>query len=1303
MIERLEERKVYNPIREHISIAFEMANEEDEIPLIIAGDLKEKKFDPHKSRVLVFVPTRKKAETVTETLKEELEELELSFADKIDFYHAGLEGVEREEKYDQYNSGETVILVATKAFGMGMDIKNIHFIYHVGPSSTFEDYLQEVGRAGRNKEMLHAAGFSDDNPIQTKCLITKNDFKKLKDKLHESQMTWNHLDQVRKAVFEYFSRFKELKPDEENAFPLPLDLLSQNPDFEEIKNIDTFFRVALYWLEKLKRINLGVYTPTHLPIRLLQSEKEGSSFANREEHEVVEKFVAGLRAYQEKKFSGSDTIMIETGTLRKLIQNSNPVNIFSILFKAQKAKLLVVEREITLEPTKTRIQELKEWKHANTSPIIEATFDMAEELLNQTRLGDQGSLDGAHLDDLVKAICNDHFMPASIFWKETKGKKDIKKSSDEIAELQQMDFVTKRAKFALKLIGFLPNLRHKSVIEVEPDSNNPTITQLIYNGCKDHQEWKSELQLYKESLYRLIRYVSEVFIKKGSKKFNIIDLYLKLDMHEIEDEFFQKIVFLAKSLAYLKGSGGLIPMGVELYIQNTEDFSEKDQASNDHLVFQEFRESIQMKELRLMTLECLSEIPKEKYDGYIKDYFRAATIKDIISLLEENIGEDHENLKAFRTEALNKAKDALSEEQLKVYDAPIDKNIQVIAGPGSGKTHTLTLRVARLIQEEKINPENIVVLAYNRAVVVELKERLGKLFRELGYGKLINRLNVFTFHGYCKRNLSEDLNDMKLEDWTSVFIDKIRSEPGLVNQKLGNIKYVFVDEFQDITTERLKLLELIANPKQTRVCVIGDPNQSIYGYQRADAGDPMDPRPFYERFDDIYAPLELNLANNYRSYPMILEKAEELLSRNKSKFPMPQLKAIRVPETADEYCSIIIHKSGDPVWNVRLKELIDHKDETGKKQYAQIAIMFRSNDEVFKAHNTLQKENLQNVRIRIQGGKASPYRTREFHYFIECFREKLNQVIGNDFIDYFKKIKSSAISTYNNWDQYLINLAHCCILEFEKVKEENDTYEDLIDFLFDLANKDDGQLGKIYQNNIHRIDDNESEQEIIITTMHKVKGIEFDAVLIPPSFSSLPIIDNDDSLLSDTIEEERRLYYVAYSRAKYRLVAIKYRRELHLDDGLEFMFPNKVINDLGIPMPSGMDKLYISWGASAYNAYSFNFIKKNIKIGDEVILRKEQRPGYTNWNICVKGSTVGRLRGVKKFNDKEYTKLREKLDQYNAFNGFAVSSVERYTYNETLEYDKKHDATFSTNWSEEAKERGYIYLVDFSGYGKPQE
>ncbi|MBL0341224.1 MAG: UvrD-helicase domain-containing protein [Bacteroidetes bacterium] len=83
--------------------------------------------------------------------------------------------------------------------------------------------------------------------------------------------------------------------------------------------------------------------------------------------------------------------------------------------------------------------------------------------------------------------------------------------------------------------------------------------------------------------------------------------------------------------------------------------------------------------------------------------------------------EDDPLLAKWRGDAIKSEEDKLKEEQKIIYNAEVNQHINVIAGPGSGKTHTLTLRVARLVHHVGVMPESILVLAYNRAVVSELK------------------------------------------------------------------------------------------------------------------------------------------------------------------------------------------------------------------------------------------------------------------------------------------------------------------------------------------------------------------------------------------------------------------------------------------------------------------------------------------------------------------------------------------------------------------------------------------------------
>ncbi len=1288
MIERLNENEVYNPIRKHIQLSFNIVGDDKEMVEAIAYDLKSKGFDETKSTVLIFVPTRKGTEEATTNLIEALNEKQLDYAHKVDYYHAGLDGIEREEKYDNYKSGRTVILIATKAFGMGMDIKNIHFIYHLGPSSTFEDYLQEVGRAGRHKDMLHAAGYSDDNPIQSKCLITREDFKKQKDKLHKNQITWTHIKQVRETIFKYYKNFRKLEPDKENAFPLPLDLLENNTEYEDVFNKDTFFRVILYWLEKLELIKLGVFTPTYLPIKLFDDDYDFSAISSKEERDDIENLHTALIAYKLKYYPDAITMMVDTGYVRERAKLKSNSKFFKTLFKAQKAKLLSLEREIQLAPTISRTDELKEANRNSELLTVEALFAVARELIEETVLGDQINLAGETIDELVKQLTTQTFVPENINWRVLKSN-NVYFTSEEIAQKQKDDFELKRSKFSFKLLSFLPKIRHKSIIEVEDGYERPKITQLIYNANKSKDVSISELDSFKENLVTLIKYITNEYIKNNIKSFNIVDLILELGIEDKGEEYFTKLIFIAKGLGYLKGGGSLVPMGLEMFIHNISPLEADQQGSNDFKVKQEFIESSKMKELRLIALECLSTIPHEKHDAFIKKYFQCGDISDLIGLLEDNIGEKHPNLVAYREEALEERKKKLNKEQLKVYNALINTNLQVIAGPGSGKTHTLILRIARLIQEEGVNPENILILAYNRAVVVELKDRLTSLFKELGYSKLIRRLKVFTFHGFVKFCLSDQLEGVVFKDWTSKFLRITKESPGLIYQKLGIIRYVFIDEFQDITSERLELLERIANPTKTKVCVIGDPNQSIYGYQRADAGGDMNPKPYYERFNKLYNPTELNLNINYRSYPDILIKAEELLALNESRFQMPKLEANLIAENRNNYCEIINYRETPIDWKDKLLEAINYEDENGVR-YKQIAIMYRSNDQVFRAYNILQNLLFPDVRLRIQGAKGNLYKTREFHHFISELMEKEQKRLPNNFVSEIEISKNMVIQEFPNWDSYLLNIFHCIVLEFDEDKEDHATYKDLVEFIKEIASNDDGQYGKIYQQNISAINRNIQDQEIIITTMHKVKGLEFDAVIIPPSFSNLPLVNRDYISIEDSIEEERRLYYVAYTRAKYKLVVIKYDRELALDNSTGFNFPEEQIrNSFGVSVDEGLDKFTMYWNASNYAGNSFEFIRNHVKVGDQVLLEPTINHYGTFWYAIVNNVKVASLS----------RNMVGAIGHLPNVNGFIVSSINVSTFDETKYSDDKNNTDYASKWTSEAINRGYVYLIDFSGYG----
>ncbi len=256
----------------------------------------------------------------------------------------------------------------------------------------------------------------------------------------------------------------------------------------------------------------------------------------------------------------------------------------------------------------------------------------------------------------------------------------------------------------------------------------------------------------------------------------------------------------------------------------------------------------------------------------------------------------------------------------------------VIAGPGTGKTKTLVSRIAYLINERGVKPSEITAVTFTNKAAAEMKERIG---HDLGNTRSANAVNIGTFHSIClklisKRGESVSLIDeygareiageiirklgMKLSP--SQFLLGVSSlkceapnaggaiprealdmyQEGLMVQGVidfddlllkaldlyekdgegaqrRRFTHILADEFQDINSVQYRLVKAWGSHGKS-IFIIGDPDQSIYGFRGSD------PRCFERFLADFPAALLVRLTENYRSTPEIVGCAVPVISKN---------------------------------------------------------------------------------------------------------------------------------------------------------------------------------------------------------------------------------------------------------------------------------------------------------------------------------------------------------------------------------------------------------------------------------------
>lgn len=418
--------------------------------------------------------------------------------------------------------------------------------------------------------------------------------------------------------------------------------------------------------------------------------------------------------------------------------------------------------------------------------------------------------------------------------------------------------------------------------------------------------------------------------------------------------------------------------------------------------------------------------------------------------------------------------------------------------------------------------------------------------------------------------------------------DLFMKRPDILKKWQEKFQYILVDEFQDVNQAQYDVVRMLAAP-QDNLFVVGDDDQSVYGFRGAKPGIMM------EFMKDYPKARQILLDVNYRSSGYIVKGALRVIGNNKIRFEK-KIEAFRKPDE-----TVHVQEVKDPVQEAEyVLERIREYREKGVS-YTEMAVLYRTNvdaramSELMTEYQIpfVMKEHLNNIYehfialdmisyLRLSQGeydrkyflqianRPNRYLTREsmktgnvsYESLRRYYRDKDWMVDRIDQLEWDMKMICDKtpytaiqyIRKRMGYDEFLKEYA-----AYRKISSE-----DLFAVLEEIWQNSKGygtikewfehieSYGKMLKEQNKK---NGEKEGVNLMTMHAAKGLEFDTVfVIEANEGSCPY---KKAIADEEIEEERRLFYVAMTRAKRKLV-ISYVKEKNGKD----LLPSRFVSEL---------------------------------------------------------------------------------------------------------------------------------------------
>ena len=997
-------------------------------------------LDGTKCPAIVYVTRTKAAEKIAERLGKD------GFDAKA--FHGQMEVNTKVKAQDDFMSGKVRIIVATSAFGMGVDKSDVGLVVHYDISDSLENYIQEAGRAGR------------DVNSQAECYVLYNDddLNKHFILLNQTKLTLSEINQVWSAV-------KKLTAKHDCIHISALEI-ARKAGWEEIRDVETKVKSAIAALETAGYLRRGMNSPRIFATSIVpRNMDEASERIERcpdfteddklDARRIIKSLIsersrsrAGTAEAESRVDYLSDMLGIET---RKVI---------SIVERMRVAGILAKDDDMTAY---LRLGQLRKFKY----------YIQLEKFLVETVIGECTKFS-------LKEI-NEKAIASGIARSSVKDIRTILFFWTIRHYIEKRPVTDDYIQIAAKVSA--------SDLEKQIAVRNSIASFIVYRFKDNNKEEDGEVKVG----FSLAGLVGD---------YNDSALFPeKIDVGMAEEA----LLFLAKT-GILNLEGGFMVLYNKLQIERLKDSKCRYKKDDYHNLDDFYKQRIQQIHI-IGKYANMMVSDKNRAMEYVHDYFvldfKAFIKKYFDSKEEKRIGRNVSERK------YNELFGGLTQTQSAIINDNESRFIVVPAGPGSGKTYVLVRKLASLILLEDVKSEQLLMLTFSRAAAVEFKKRLRDFI-----GNAAEYVEIKTFHSY-----SFDILGRKgsVDDSGHIVADAVEGIlRGRVERSRITKSILVIDEAQDLGVQEFELVkELIRLNDDMRVIAVGDDDQNIYEFRGSDSGN-------MKSLITDYGASVYDMMENFRSSEAVVS-----ISNNYVKGMSNRLKSAPIIcRRSDRGCVRLIHHASLDYEQAIVNEILSGAPG------GTVCVLTATNDDALVISALLNKSGRRARLIRSNDG----FYLRdlaEFRFFLDTIREFDAACLDND-----TWTKSAEMVVEHFRGSECLEMFRNCLEAFNEECPGRKYISDFENFLLESRLEDFSKS---------------RSSEIIVSTIHKSKGCEYDNVYI--SLKGL----------GDITDRERRMIYVGMTRAKNNLSVHFSNVNLFLDKSLQrFIIEDNTV--YGAPM-----------------------------------------------------------------------------------------------------------------------------------------